>query len=235
VYSWTDAFANGGCTTYPPLGTYTYAQASLRNATEDLPYYNGQQTAIGSAISTSDEVNWPIQTYEVDDITNLWKSDSMSQFNVNGIEGTVTIERGDTLTDISSFERCGLAMLSTTYRMWTITTQMTGYPAVVNQVVVPDADAQYLIPAYAMQFNSEFLAQAGGTFTVQFWNFAYMPESNPAWTPVSTFTSMYPYDGGGQDFGLHVVSVNGEDRIEFSNVPGNSYLPGNLPFAIAPQ
>ena len=234
VYSWSDTFANGGCTTYPPLGTDTYGQASLRNATADTPYYNGQQPAIGSGIISSDPVNWPVQTYLIDNIPRLYKSDSMSQFSINGLQGSVTIERGSTLTDVSSFERCGLQMLSTTYRMWTITTQMTGYAPVVNQVVAPDADARYLIAAYAMEFNSEFLSQPGGTFTVQFWNFAYMRESNPQWTPVSTFTTMYPYDGSGQDFGVHVVSVNGQDRVQFSNVPGNSYLPGNLPFSIAP-
>jgi hypothetical protein len=30
------------------------------------------------------------------------------------------------LTDISNFERCALPMLSGTFRMWTITTQVSG-------------------------------------------------------------------------------------------------------------
>jgi hypothetical protein len=117
--------------------------------------------------------------------------------------------------------------------MWTITTQMTGYATVVNQVVVPDADARYINPYQAMQFLSEFL-NSPGTFTVQFWNFAYMTESNPVWTPSSTLQTEDEYTGSGQDMGSHVVSVNGQDRVEFSNVPGNSYLPPNLPFSIAP-
>ncbi len=233
VYSWLDTFTNGGCTTYPPLGAYTSAQASLRNATADYPYQAGATSAVGSAINTSDTVNWPVQTYLIDNIPNLWESESMSQFNINGLETSVTVQRGDTLTDISGFERCGLPMLSTTYQMWTITTQVTGFPSVVNQVVLPEADAQYLWPVEFNQIFTEFLATTG-TFTVQYWDFAYMTESNPVWTPLSTFTTMYPYDGNGQNYGEHVVSVNGQDRIEISNVPGNSYLPGNLPFAIAP-
>jgi len=234
VYSGTQTFSNGGCTTWPELGTYTEAEASLRNATPDYPYASGQQPAIGSSINTSDPVNWPIQTYLIDNLTNNWKSDSISEFGINGLETHVTIQQGATLTDISSFERCGLPMLSGTYRMWTITTQVSGYPAVVNQVIAPDADARYIQPYAAMQFYSEFLS-GPGTFTVQYWDFGYMRESNPVWTPISTLTTNGNYDGSGQDFGVHVVSVNGQDRVEFSNIPGNSYLQGNLPFAIVPQ
>ncbi len=234
VYSWLLTFTNGGCTTYPPLGTDTYAQASLHTAAPDYPYGLGEQPALGSGINTSDPVNWPIQTYLIDDMPNFYKSDSVSQFNFNGIEARVTIERGNTLTDISGFERCGLPMLSGTYRMWTATTEITGYPTVVHQVVLFDADAQYLFPyAYTMTFYSEFLSSPG-TFTVQYWDFAYMRESEQVWAPVSTLMTNWNYDGDGQDFGVHVVSVNGQDRVEFSNVPGNSYLPGNLPFSIAP-
>ena len=230
VYGWGLAYANGSCTTYPPLGTTTQAEASLRNATPDYPYGSGQQPAIGSAINTGDPVDWPVQTYLIDNIHNLYKSDSISQFSLNGLETLVTIQRAGTLTDISGFQRCGLGMLSTTYRMWTITTQVTGHPAVVNQVVLPDADARYILTYAALQFYSEFLYNAGN-FAVQYWDFAYMRESDPVWTPISTFTTNWNYDGNGQDFGEHVVSVYGGDRIEFSNIPGNSYLPGNLPFA----
>jgi hypothetical protein len=69
-------------------------------------------------------------------------------------------------------------MLSGTYRMWTITTQVTGQSTVVHQIVLPDANARYLFPPYTMQFYSEFLNQPGA-FTVQYWNFAYMRESSP--------------------------------------------------------
>ena len=111
---------------------------------------------------------------------------------------------------------------------------MTGYPTAVNQIVVPDAAARDIAPFGAMQFLSEF-ENNPGTFTVQFWDFAYMRESNPQWLPVSTLQTAYEYTGSGQDLGVHVVTVNGQDRVEISNVPGNSYLPGNLPFSIAPN
>jgi hypothetical protein len=68
----------------------------------------------------------PVQTYLIDGILNLWKSDSISQFGINGLEAPVTIQQGMMLTDISNFERCALPMLSGTFRMWTITTQVSG-------------------------------------------------------------------------------------------------------------
>jgi hypothetical protein len=234
LYSGTLTFTNGGCTTYPPLGTYTEGTASLRIATADYPYAGGQTTGVASGINTSDPVNWPIQTYLIDNIPNLWESESFSQFGINGIQGTVTVQRGATLTDVSGFANyCGVPMLSTTYRMWTITTQMTGYPTAVNQIVVPDAAARYIAPYAAMQFLSEFLDSAG-TFTVQFWNFAYMQESNPNWVPFTTFQTEFEYTGTGQDLGVHVVSISGQDRVEVSNALGNSYFPVNTPFVIGP-
>jgi hypothetical protein len=234
ILSFTFNFPNGTCTT-AIAGTTTMAQASLQNVAEDYPYAAGLQPAVGTALNTSDPVNWPVQTFLGDMIPGLWAWDSMSQFGINGLETSRTVQRGGTLTDISGFQNCGLPMLSTTYRMWTITTQVAGYYEVVNQAIAPDADAQYMAPWAATQINSEQInVPAPATFTVQYWDFALMTESNPVWTPITTFTTMYVYDGNGQNYGEHVVSVNGQDRIEISNVPGNSYLPGNLPFAIAP-
>ena len=228
------AYSNGECQTVQKISEpFTKATASLLIETTDYPYQSGQTSAVGSAMSTSDPATWPIQTYWADEITNLYQSRSESDFSINGIETLVTVERGGTLTDISSFLRCGIPMLPTTYRLWTMTTQMTGLPPVVNQVVVPDAAARYIAPFQASQFETEFQNNPG-TFTVQYWDFAYIRESDPQWHPVSTFVTLSSYLGNGQDFGLHVVSVNGQDRVEFSNVPGNSYLPMNLQFAIAP-
>ena len=233
VYSWRNSFASGGCTTYPPLGTSTYGEASLRNATADYPYQAGQQPSVGSAMNTSDPLNWPVQTYLVDNIAKLYKSDSISQFSINGLDALVTVQRGGTVTDVSAFARCGIPMLPGLYRMWTVTTEIAGRDPVVNTFVAPDAAARYIVPAQALQFASEFLSQPG-VFAVQYWDFAYMTESNPVWTSATSFMTSALYDGAGNDFGVHVVSVNGQDRVEFSNVPGNAYLSGNLPFSMAP-
>lgn len=226
-------YTNGKCANVQSPDLFTVGQASLMFETTDYSYQAGQASEVGSAMNTSDVTNWPIQSYWADNITNLYQSRSESQFGINGIEALVTVTRGDTLTDISSFLRCGIPMLSTTYRMWTVTTQMSGLPTIVNQVVVPDASARYITPSQASQFNTEF-QNSPGTFTVQFWDISFLRESDAEWHSVSTFETASSYLGNGQDFGIHVVSVNGQDRIEFSNAPGNSYLPNNLQFSIAP-
>jgi hypothetical protein len=227
---------NNGVCTAALVGTQTYGQgASFQNVAQDYPYQGGQQPAVGTALNTSDAVNWPVQTFLGDLIPGLWTWPSMSQFGINGLETTWTIQRGTTLTDISGFQQCGLPMLPTTYRVWTITTDIAGHPEVVNQVIAPDADAQYLWPPEFTQFVTEDInLSAPGTFTVQFWDFFLMTESNPVWTPITTFQTLYPYDGDGRNYGEHVVSVDGQDRVEISNASGNSYLPANLPFAMAP-
>jgi len=233
LYSSTLTFANGGCTTYPPLGTTTEGEASFGVSTADYPYAAGETSAVGSGINTSDTISWPIQTFLIDNITKLYDSESFGQFNINGLDALVTVQRGGTLTDVSGFENyCGVPMLSTTYRIWTITTQITGHGTVANQIIVPDSDARYIAAYAAMHFLSEF-ENNPGTFTVQFWDFAYLRESNSEWLPVTTLSTADEYSGNGQDLGVHVVSVNGQDRVEISNVPGNSYLLGNLVFAIA--
>jgi uncharacterized protein (TIGR03437 family) len=233
IYSDATVYTDGGCTTWPLLGKTIERQASLRTATADYPFAAGQQSLVASAIKTSDPINWPIQTYLIDGLPSLWKSDSISQFPIDGLQGQVTIARGDALTDVSGFQRCGIPMLATTYRLWTITTEIAGHNTVINQIVVPDVNAGYFNSYPPLQFNSEF-EKNPGLFTVQYWDFMYRRESDSSWVPVSRFKTQGGYDGDGQDCGVHVVTVNGQDRVEFNNAAGLSYFPANLFFSIAP-
>lgn len=120
-----------------------------------------------------------------------------------------------------------------TYSIWTITSQIAGHPQVINQIVAPDADARFIVSSSGIQFYSEFLNQPG-VFTVQYYGFTYSRESNPTPQSVSAFISNDNYDGSTADYGIHVVGIGGHNGIEFTNAPGNSDLPGNLPFSFAP-
>src|SRR5262249_11346969 len=54
VYSGLLAFANGGCTAYPPLGTYTEAQASFRKGAPDYVFASGGTPMLAEGNNTSD-------------------------------------------------------------------------------------------------------------------------------------------------------------------------------------
>ena len=82
-----------------------------------------------------------------------------------------------------------------------------------------------------MNFLSE-LIDGTGNFTLQFWDFASMRESDLHWRAVSEFVSEPRYDGSGTDFGVRVVNVAGQHRIEISNVAGNMYLLAGADFSI---
>jgi hypothetical protein len=230
IYSGRLAFADGGCTSWPLLGFYTEGQASLRHAIPDYPFAAGQQNAIGTGIRTMDPLGFPVQTYLIDNIPNLYKSDAISQVDLNGSDVLVTLERGETLQEVASFMRCGLQMLQTTYRKWTLRTEPSGVPPFLIEYVVPESSGRYITVHETMNFFSEFLHGAGA-FTVQYWEFATKRESDPIWRSVSSFVTGGSYDGNGSNFGLRVVPVLGQKRIEFSNQPGNVYLGRNVAFS----
>ena len=107
---------------------------------------------------------------------------------------------------------------------------MPGRTPVVIDFVVPDEHGRYLTVNEAMNFLSEFI-HGSGNFTVQFWDFASMRESDPEWRTVSEFVTNPGYDGHGTDFGVRVGSVAGQNRVEISNVDGNKYLLGDVRFS----
>jgi len=222
-YTYSDSI----CTTWPLAGTHFDGESSMRVGLTDYADGN-QQSGPTTGMRSGDRVTHPIQTYLVDNIPNLYKSDAITQFNMNGVEAVVTMQRGGTLTDASRFNRCGRPLLPGTYRIWTFQTEITGRPTVTDSIVVPDANGRYIVQSEAMNFASELLNQPG-SYVVQYWNFAAIRESDPTWRPVVNFITSSIYDGTRSDFGVHVVNVGGMSGIEFSNHAG-VYLPRNTPF-----
>lgn len=148
---------------------------------------------------------------------------------MTGVETLITLERGDTTSDVRAFARCGRTPLPMLYRKWTVRAE-TATEAVTMEYVVPDAHARYIAPYEVTNSISEFL-QAPGQFTAQYWDFAIRREDSVAWLPQTQFVTAGNYDGNGRDFGIRVVTVNGHNRIEFSNEPGNTYFVRNTQFS----
>ncbi len=68
VYSSRLTYSDGGCTTWPLLGTYREAEASLRLAIPDYNYHFGLTPGITTGILTREPVGYPVQTYLIDNI-----------------------------------------------------------------------------------------------------------------------------------------------------------------------
>lgn len=231
VYSWNITYPNDGCTTYPPLGVATNGEASLRQGIADYPYNAGYTTGIASGLATGDATKWPVQSYLVDDISNLYKTEADSQFNINGNDISVTIEKGSTVSDVTSCERCSRPLQPLTYRQWNVQIE-TPNNGTVNQIVVlPELYANYLDIYEVLHFYSEFL-KLPGPYAVQYWDFQIRRDSYPVWVSITSFISDSNYDGNGLNYGIHVITANGQKRIEFTNQYGLSYIPANTTFSL---
>jgi hypothetical protein len=215
------------------LGAYLEAESSFRVGIPDYPFHFKYLPAITTGIRTGDPAEYPIQATLIDNIPNLYRSDAISQFNINGLETRVTIERGETLTDIRAFERCGHPLLPGVYRKWMVLVETEGHRPVTQEVIVPDASARYMVPADAITFYSEYLHMPGA-FTVQYWGLESIRESDPVWRPLSDFVTNGNYDGSGTDFGVRVMKIDDQYRVEFSNRAGNAYLPKSTKFSLPP-
>src|SRR5207248_1392069 len=119
------------------------AQSSFRVGIPDYPYHFSYLPGITTGLRTDDPAGYPIQTTLIDGIPNLYRSDAITQFSVNGLETRVTIQRGETLTDVSAFAHCGRALLPGTYRKWVVRVEMEGRGPVTQEIVAPDVGARY--------------------------------------------------------------------------------------------
>jgi hypothetical protein len=212
------------CAGYPPVGVLTPAKSSLWLGVPDYNFESGATTGLSMGILNDDPSGWPIQQSSIDNIPKLFRTDAMSQFDLEGEDMHVSIERGDTISDVGPFARCSRPLVPQLYRQWTMRVEVGG--RVVNQrVVIPEQGGRFILPNESFQFYSEFLA-ARGPFTAQYWNFEAHFDGEAAWRPVTSFRTFGNYDGTGFDFGVRKVLVNGSARLEFSNRAG-TYLLGD--------
>ncbi len=232
VYSSRLSYGDGGCTTWPLQGEYREAEASLRLAIPDYNYHFGVTPSITTGILSRDPAGYPVQTYQIDGIANLYKSDAISQRSLNGEVALVTIERGGTVTKTAAYARCARPLPAGLYRIWTMRVQVPGRPVSTVKFVVPDASGRFVAPYEALNFFSEFL-NGPGEFTLRYWDFAKKHASDPTWRPVTAFMTNAQYDGDGTNFGIRIVTVGGRTRVEVSNRSGVAYLGSSKAFTLS--
>lgn len=212
-------------TTWPMQGTHVSGESSLRVAVPD--YVAAGKTG---AKTYSPEM-FPRQTYEIDGIVGLWKTDLISQTNMNRQECRVTMIRGDLVTDLSGWRPDGTDLPADTYRQWSVTVEF-GQATYEIAFALPDGNASYLDPWETLIFFTEFL-HTSGLLRVYFWDFQLMRESSGIWEHMYRWRVSH-HDGSLNSFGIRKASHNGKAVIEISNDPAMNYLPPETIIDIAP-
>jgi len=212
-------------TTWPMQGTHVAGESSLRVAVPD--YVAAGKTG---AKTCSPEM-FPRQTYEIDGIAGLWKTDLISQTNMNQQECRVTMMRGDVVTDLSGWRPDGTDLPADTYRQWDVTVEF-GQAMYEMAFALPDGNARYLDPSEPLVFFTEFL-HTSGLLRVYFWDFQLMRQSTGIWEPMYRWRVSH-HDGSLNSFGICKASHNGKAVIEISNDPTMEYLPVGTIIDIAP-
>lgn len=224
-------YKHGDCNQWPLSGVYKERISSIRLAIPDYAYHFNQQSTVTTSIISLDTTKFPVQTYIIDGIKDLYKSDAISQFSMNGKLATVTLERGAILTNVSDFNRCKLPLPAKNYREWFLKLRVDE-DEYNFKYVIPDEGARYLTTNEAMNFLSEFI-HTKGAFTVDLSEFESKTETEPTWKSVTKFV-ITKNDGDGLQFGVRVIEGD-HGFIQISNNRHNDYLPEGREFTLSKQ
>jgi hypothetical protein len=210
----------------PPIGIIgeeTFDESSIRIA---IPDYVGEGKTGSKTFSVSE---FPRQTYEIDYINGLFKTDMMYQSNMNDTSGLVEIERGELITDKTGW-KCGEDLaIETDFRQWNVFVTVGGISHSMA-FAVPNEHGSYFFPWEMPSFTSEFFA-FDGLFQVFFWEFSYQREATENWVPMQRWKVQRDDQLPGRINGVRVVDFGGKQVLEMSNVGGPiPYLPKDTEF-----
>ena len=210
------------CVFWPMQGTIKPAEASFRIA---VPDYNKKDKF---GMKTYQPLFFPRQTYEIDGITDLWKTDAITQMNMNGVVGSLRIMKSQIIVDKTGWKCNGVPLSSENYSKWNIylTIGSTTYMVVV---AFPDSSAAYMVANEILALYTEFM-NTTGLFKAYFWDIKVRRENQTTWIPLNTW-KILRYDGNGSNFGVKVTPYNGFNSIEVSNT-GGTYLPTGFIFSL---
>ncbi len=212
-------------TTWPLQGDYVQKEASLRVA---VPDYIGEGK---TGAKTFDPVMFPRQTYEIDGIDGLWKTDLIAQTDLNQTEGSVLMTRGEIITDLSGWRADGDNLPLDSYRQWNVAVDF-GQQTYSMAFALPDANARWLASWEPITIISEFLHEEG-LFRVNYWDFGILHEGTGEWESINTWRVSH-HDGSLDDFGVGRALLAGMPVIEFGNDPDSTYLPADSIIDITP-
>jgi hypothetical protein len=225
VYANGLKYSDGVITTDASIqGAFVPTQASLRAAVAEY------HQPIHCWTQTSSPDIFPRQTYLIDAITNLWKTDMVSQTNLNDVEFSVEVSRAGILNNFSSWQSAEPSDKKTVFRVWRIIVKFGG-KTYTNQYAIPDMNARYLKWDEFLEFESEFLWRTDH-FRVQMWDFQMQREQEKSWRPVNNW-QVTRQDDAPTKYGARVAQNGNRRVIEISNIGQPDYMPLNTRFDLS--
>lgn len=210
-------YGDGILTNWPMAGEYRPNEASLRIAAED--YFNSRK--VGA--KTTAPSMFPRQTYEIDGLENVMKTDLVSQRDMTGEDFAVTIERGSLVTNRAGWLPDGSDLPSGPFREWQIT--VTGATNTHSMsFAFPDDQARFLYPFEIFNFATEIFNNTG-SFTIYLWDLAFRTEGASGWRRVDQWQVNH-HDGDLSDFGVRLDAHEGHKVVAVSSVD-SQYCPTN--------
>ena len=218
VYDMGLRYEDWAYTTWPMQGTHVAQEASLRVA---IPDYVGEGR---TGAHTSCPNMFPRQTYEIDGIDGLWKTDLISQANMNATECSVEMTRGDIVSDLSDWRADGDNLPTGTYRQWNVKVEFD-QQTYDMAFAIPDESGRHLCSWETLIFFTEFL-HGQGLLRVYFWDFAIKREGSGSWEALHKWRVSH-HDGSLDVFGVCKAQHMGIPVIEIGNDPTQTYLPAD--------
>jgi len=210
-------YADGIVTTWPMRGTYLPAAGSLRVAVQD--YFN----PVHCGAKTLSPEMFPRQTYLVDGIPDLWKTDMISQTNLNGREFHVEVSRGGLIQDYNDWQGAEALDRNTVFREWRIFVTIDGL-IYSNMYAVPEDYGAHLCWYECLNFGSEFFWRSF-RFKAFLWDLEIQREQEPYWRRVNEW-HVYRQDDPPTSYGVRVTQDSERRVIEVSNdANGGGFMP----------
>ena len=224
VYADGLTYPNGVCTTWPLLGQYLPATGSLRSA---VPDYNRHGWVGARTLSPG---MFPRQSYLIDGIDGLWKTDMISQANLNNVECAVEIQRGGMVTNRNDWKCSGLLDTNVVFREWSVVNSFAG-ANYTNLYAFPETNARFITPHEVLGFGSEFLWREQ-KFKLLLWDLELLRENEVHWRSVNRWR-VTRQDAAPVAYGTRVTKDSGRQVIEMSNDGPGNFLPKDAVFDLA--
>lgn len=209
-------YPDGTCTTWPMSGQHIAGQASIRLAFAD--YVKAGRTGM----KTFDASMLPRQTYEIDGISGLWKTDGISQQDLTGSVIGVEITRAGNVTTKSGW-KCTGDLDNSVFRQWNAVATFGGASHAMAFATLEET-GRYAFPGEVMNFATEFMEYTG-ILRARVWDAEILREGWPYWIAANRWMITQRSDKPAGTYGTRRATEGGRPAIEIANDATAAYAP----------